>query len=429
MREVNWKQYPGWTEVSEEQFLDHKWQLKNSLIKLTNLPSLLGDHLNFAIYQDILKAQEVAPMNVRITPYILTLIDWKNASHDPIRREFLPMFSQLEKANHPFFNPDSLNEDGDRAAPFLVHRYHDKALFLPLASCPVYCSYCTRSRLIGGSTSSVAKETYAPQEDQWEQTFDYIRQTPHLEDIVVSGGDTSLLTAEQVRKIGMTLLNIPHIKRIRYATKAVNVLPMKFISDTAWVNAVEEVKNYGLTMQKSVVIHTHFSHPNEITTITQQAMKILFQKQIIVRNQGVLQNGVNNQRETLYRLTKDLSAIGIQPYYIYMHDMVPGCEHLRTTLQEGLDLEKYVRGSTAGFNTPTFVCDLPGGGGKRHVATYEYYDRELGISAWTAPSVKEGKYFYYFDPISKIPSSGQKIWNEKSKEEILDIFKQKYKIQ
>jgi lysine 2,3-aminomutase len=95
-----------------------------------------------------------------------------------------------------------------------------------------------------------------------------------------------------------------------------------------------------------------------------------------------------------------------------MHDMVPGCEHFRTTLAEGIELEKAVRGTTAGFNTPTFVCDLPGGGGKRHVASYEYYDQENGISVWRAPYVKPGELFTYFDPIHKLSSEAQKRWQD-----------------
>ena len=111
-------------------------------------------------------------------------------------------------------------------------------------------------------------------------------------------------------------------------------------------------------------------------------MDRLFAEGVIVRNQAVLQQGVNESAEIMIRMNKKLSFMNIQPYYVYLHDMVPGCEHLRTTLADAIEIEKQVRGSSAGFNTPTFVCDAPGGGGKRHVASYEYYDRENGISIW-----------------------------------------------
>jgi lysine 2,3-aminomutase len=104
-----------------------------------------------------------------------------------------------------------------------------------------------------------------------------------------------------------------------------------------------------------------------------------------------------------------------------MHDMVPGCEHFRTSIKEGEELEKAVRGTTAGFNTPTFVCDLPGGGGKRHVASYEYYHREYGISVWVAPNVKPGEVFTYFDPIRKLSKEIQKRYeNDNERKSMID---------
>jgi len=112
----------------------------------------------------------------------------------------------------------------------------------------------------------------------------------------------------------------------------------------------------------------------------------------------------------MQRLVKRLGHINVHPYYVYMHDMVKGVEELRTTIQTATDIEKFVRGSTAGFNTPTFVCDAPGGGGKRDVHSYEYYDRENGIAVYAAPSVKPGKAFVYFDPIDKLSADAQARW-------------------
>jgi lysine 2,3-aminomutase len=97
--------------------------------------------------------------------------------------------------------------------------------------------------------------------------------------------------------------------------------------------------------------------------------------------------------------------------------MVSSCEHLRTTLREAIELDKQLQGLTAGFNTPAIVCDLPGGGGKRKVNSYEHYDEILGISTWKAPSVKNGKFFYYFDPIHKLSNQAQNIWKDTNQRE------------
>ena len=156
-----------------------------------------------------------------------------------------------------------------------------------------------------------------------------------------------------------------NIRRIRYATKGPAVMPMKLITDTEWVDALTSVVEAGRKLHKEVVLHTHFNHPREITAISKRGLDLLFERGIVVRNQSVLQRGVNDSAETMQLLVKRLGYCNVQPYYVYMHDLVRGVEDLRTTVQTGIDLEKQVRGTTAGFHTPTFVVDAPGGGGKR----------------------------------------------------------------
>ena len=147
---------------------------------------------------------------------------------------------------------------------------------------------------------------------------------------------------------------------------------------------------------------------------------------IIVRNQAVLQEGVNSTYEEMHKLIKQLSYINIQPYYVYQHDMVPGCEHFRTTVGEARRLEAEIRGTTAGFHMPLVICDLPEGGGKRPINSFEYYDEEIGISAWRAPQVKKGKVFYYFDPIRKLKPKIQDKWNDPAQRDaMVDDFKKR----
>lgn len=404
-----WKKIPGWANVTRAEFGDHKWQTKNSIRKIDQAKKVLGALCSDELYQDMLDGQKKTPMNIRITPYIFALIDWENAGDDPLRKQFLPLGSQFLE-DHPFYREDSLSEDDDSPVPMITHRYPDKVLFLPTSICPVYCSYCTRSRLVGGTTESVEKDTYGANQKNWDDAFEYLLKMPLIEDVVISGGDSYMLTPKQIEYIGENLLKIPHIRRVRFATKGIAIFPQKILTDDDWVMALKKVHRLGLSYGKQVVVHTHFSCPREITKWSQMAMDRLFQIGILVRNQAVLQAGVNDKVEDMVLLTRQLSFLNIQPYYVYQHDMVPGCEHFRTTLREAVELEKAVRGTTAGFNTPTFVCDLPGGGGKRHVASYEYYDEENGISVWRAPYVKPNEHFLYFDPIHKLSEEAQKRW-------------------
>lgn len=413
-----WKEIPAWSNVSRGEFADHKWQAKNSISRVQQVEKVLGSRLKKEVYEDILEGQKRTPMNIRITPYIFSLIDWDNPVDDPLRKQFLPLGSQFLE-DHPFYLEDSLSEDEDSPVAMLTHRYPDKVLFLPTTICPVYCSYCTRSRIIGGSTESIEKETYGANQKKWDAVFEYLASKPAIEDVVVSGGDSFMLMPKQLQYIGENLLKIPHIRRIRLATKGIAIYPQKILTDDDWFDALMSVHKLGRSFGKQVVIHTHFSSPREITKWSQMAMDRLFSEGVIVRNQAVLQDGVNNSIDQMVLLTRQLSYMNIQPYYVYMHDMVPGCEHFRTTIKEGEELEKAVRGTTAGFNTPTFVCDLPGGGGKRNVSSYEYYDQETGISLWTAPNVKPGQVFTYFDPIHKLSPEAQKRWAKESERQVM----------
>src|SRR5262249_38943103 len=206
------------------------------------------------------------------------------------------------------------------------------------------------------------------------------------------------------------LLAMDNIRRIRFATKGPAVMPQKILTDDAWLDAVTHVVEHGRRLHKEVVIHTHFNHANEITGITEDAMNLLFERGITVRNQSVPQRGVNDSVESMKLLTKRLGHVNVHPYYVYVHDLVKGVEDLRTTVQVAIDLEKHVRGSTAGFNTPTFVVDAPGGGGKRDAHSYEHYDRTTGISVYQSPSVKPGARYMYFDPIDQLPAEGRARW-------------------
>ena len=421
-----WKSIPGWKDVSRELFSDHLWQAKNSIRKVEQVKKVLGDRLSDELYDDIIGGQTITPMNIRITPYVFALIDWENPYTDPLLKQFLPLKSRF-LPDHPFHMSDSLSEDDDSPVPLLTHRYPDKVLFLPLTICPVYCSYCTRSRVVGGGTDAVDKDSYGAKQSNWDIVFEYIANNPEIEDVVISGGDAYNLTPKQVDYIGKSLLDIPHIRKIRYATKGIAIYPQKVLTDHAWFKAMSEVTHYGRERFKQVVIHTHFSSPNEITEWSKLAMEKLYAAGIPVRNQAVLQEGVNNDIDMMVMLTKKLSYINIQPYYVYVHDMVPGCEHFRTTLREAIELEKNIRGITAGFNTPTFVCDAPGGGGKRHVASFEHYDEFHGISVWKAPNVKPGQVFFYFDPIHKLSKEAQKVWADKeAREKVLADLKKQF---
>jgi lysine 2,3-aminomutase len=413
-----WRAIPGFADVDEDTFLDHKWQSRNSITSLKRLHEVLGGVVSEAFLNDVEEGLRRAPMSVRVSPYVISLINWADPVDDPLRRQFIAVASTL-RPDHPELGLDSLHEQADAPTPGLTHRYADKALFLPLDTCPVYCRFCTRSYAIGLDTDQVEKVALRPNQARWKAAFAYIASRPELEDIVISGGDAYNLRPEWIREIGHTLLEMPNVRRMRYATKGPAILPQKLITDDEWVDALTEVVERGRHMGKDVVLHTHFNCANEVTSHSKRALDRLVDRGIHVRNQTVLQAGVNDTIESMTQLVKRLGYINVHPYYVYMHDLVPMVEDLRTSLATGMWLEKHVRGNAAGFNTPTFVVDAPGGGGKRAIHSAEHYDRVSGISVYTSPAVKPGKLFFYFDPIHLLPEEGQARWADRSQHKLM----------
>jgi lysine 2,3-aminomutase len=403
-----WRHIPAYREVSTAEFLDHQFQTKHSIRRADQLLAVIRDLTPASFQADVAEGFAHAPMSVRLSPYVVSLIDWSEPYDDPLRRQFIPVRSHA-LPDHPMLRFDSLSEQSDSPVAGLVHRYRDRALLLALDTCPVYCRFCTRSYAVGADTEVLTKVSLKAKDDRWNAAFDHLRGQPEVEDVVVSGGDCYNLRPSQIEQIGHALLDMRNILRIRFATKGPAVMPQKLLSDPDWVNALTSVVERGRKLGKEVAFHVHFNHPREITQITKDAMDVLFARGITVRNQAVLQRGVNDSVGVMRELVRRLAYCNVRPYYVYVHDLVRGVEDLRTTLQTALEIEKRVRGDSAGFNTPVFVCDAPGGGGKRTIHSFEHYDRETGVSVFTSPAVKPG-YFLYFDPLDLLPSEPRRRW-------------------
>ena len=412
-RDEFWRAIPGYAEVDAETFNSHTFQMRNSVTSVAKLMAVLKNHVDSSFFKDLTDGLSRASMSMRLSPYLVSLIDWDNRYDDPIRKQFLPLGSSI-LPDHPELHFDSLHEQADAAVPGLTHRYPDGALFLTLDTCPVYCRFCTRSYAVGLDTEEVEKVHLAVNRERWDRAFEYIRVTPQLEDIVISGGDTYNLRPEQLTYIGESLLEIDHVRRMRFASKGPAVMPQKLLTDDAWTDALVSVVNQGRAMNKEVVLHAHFNHPNEITGVTLDAMNSLHRRGVTIRNQAVLQRGVNDNSEVMKLLVKRLSYMNIQSYYVFFHDLVAGVEDLRTTLQSGLDIEKCLRGVTAGYNTPTFVVDTLGGGGKRDAHSYEAYDEEHGIAVFSSPTVRPGELFYNLDPIDTLTAEARMRWADEA---------------
>jgi lysine 2,3-aminomutase len=308
----------------------------------------------------------------------------------------------------------------------LTHRYPTKVLAEILPTCPQYCGHCTRMDLVGNSTPLVAKYKFElKQPDRLQMMLDYLRTTPSVRDVVVSGGDVANMPAKRLEEFVAALMDIPTIRDIRLATKALMGLPQHFLQPEV-LESMERLGRKAHERGVSLAVHTHVNHANQLTPLVAKATSYFFEFGFRdVRNQGVLLRGVNTTVKDLLDLSFTLlDRCRILPYYFYMCDMIPNAEHWRTAVWEAQSLQHAIMGYLPGFATPRIVCDVPFVG-KRWVHMVEEYDREKGISYWTKnyrtgieyddPEALRRRYPYY-DPIYTLPDSGQRWWRRRSTE-------------
>jgi lysine 2,3-aminomutase len=427
--EPDWTRFPGWRDVSTEQWESAQWQRAHTIKNLRELKEALGDHLPDELAADIQRDMlERATMSMLLPPQMINTMNEEDLYADPVRRYMAPALSdrRVEWPSHPYASRDSLHEADMWAVEGLTHRYPTKVLAEILPTCPQYCGHCTRMDLVGNSTPTVAKYKFeVKQPDRLQMMLEYLRKTPSVRDVVVSGGDVANMPAKRLEEFVSSLMDIDNIRDIRLATKALMGLPQHFLQPDVSAS-MHRIGTKARERGISIAVHTHVNHANQLTPLVARAASAFFDFGFRdVRNQGVLLRGVNTTPKDLVDLCFTLlDRCRIMPYYFYMCDMIPNAEHWRTSVWEAQGLQHAIMGYLPGFATPRIVCDVPFVG-KRWVHMVDEYDRERGISYWTKnyrtgiefddPEALEHRYPYY-DPIYTLPESGQHWWREHARE-------------
>jgi lysine 2,3-aminomutase len=334
------KMFPN---VTDEQWNDWKWQVKNRIETLDELKKLIP----LTKEEEDGVRESLSTLRMAITPYYLSLIDTENP-HCPVRKQAIPTAAELYRS--PADLEDPLHEDGDSPVPGLTHRYPDRVLFLITDQCSMYCRHCTRRRLVG------QKDAESPSE-RINKAIEYIAKTPQVRDVLLSGGDALLVSDTMLESIIQRLRAIPHVEIIRLGTRVPVVCPQRITDDL-----VNMLKKY-----HPVWVNTHFNHSNEVTPEATEACAKMANAGIPLGNQSVLLRGVNDCAIVMKKLVQDLVKIRVRPYYIYQCDLSMGLEHFRTPVSKGIEIIENLRGHTSGYAVPTFVVDAPGGGGKTPV--------------------------------------------------------------
>ncbi|ADD67582.1 lysine 2,3-aminomutase YodO family protein [Denitrovibrio acetiphilus DSM 12809] len=325
--------------TTKKQWNDWRWQLANILRSREDVEKIVK-----LSESEACAFETCSGLPFAVTPYYASLLTG-TSSCDAVRRTVIPTHMEMIKGRGEADDP--LGEDSCSPVDGLVHRYPDRVLFLVTEHCSTYCRYCTRSRKMGEIHSGNIKE-------RWQKAIDYIKATPQVRDVLISGGDPLVLPDASIKWLLESLSAIEHVEMIRIGTKAPVVLPQRITKSLIKI----------LKSVRPLFMSIHFTHPDELTAETVQACNMLADAGIPLGSQTVLLKGVNDSVDTLKGLYHGLLKVRVRPYYLYQCDPISGSGHFRTKVETGLNMIKGLRGHTTGYAIPNYVIDAPGGGGK-----------------------------------------------------------------
>jgi len=288
---------------------------------------------------------------VAVTPDLAALID-PDDPNDPIARQFIP--SAAELAGAPGESADPIGDDAHSPVSGIVHRYPDRVLFKLVHVCAVYCRFCFRREMVGpGKASALSEGAY-------DNALAYIRAHPAIWEVILTGGDPLMLSPRRLAEIMADLAGIDHVRIIRIHTRVPVAEPARVSSEM-----IAALKVAGATTWVAL----HANHARELTGAARAACAGMIDAGIPMVSQSVLLRGVNDNIEALEALMRSLVECRIKPYYLHHGDLAPGTSHLRTTLAQGQQLMRSLRGRISGLCQPDYVLDIPGGHGKSPVGS------------------------------------------------------------
>ena len=342
MARFEFKKAPKNDLIPSADWENWQWQLRSSLKSLSDFENhfVLDDEERQSFWGS------EAVFNIRTTPYYASLAD-KKLKEDPIRKILMP--NTLEKTPGLQQMLDPLGERKNNPVPRVIHRYSDRCLLLITDMCSVYCRFCTRKHFTG-------QEQAFLKNDELENALKYIKSHPGIREIILTGGDPLTVSDAQLDRVLTELRKIDHVEIIRIGSRMPVVCPQRITDDL-----VKIIKKH-----KPVFLMTHFNHPRELTEEAAAGLEKCVDNGIPVFNQMVLLNGVNNHEAIVQALSRRLLYLRVKPYYMFQCDPSEGTDHLRTSIEDSMDIQKKLWGHLSGLAMPNLSIDIPDGGGKAY---------------------------------------------------------------
>ena len=259
---------------------------------------------------------------------------------DPLLRQVMSVPEEL--LEQPGYTADPLDESDHTPVPGLLHKYHGRALLVVTGACAVHCRYCFR-RHFPYQTHLSGK--------RWEQALAWLSERPDINEVILSGGDPLTLNNRRLGQLLEGLAALPHLVRLRVHSRTPVVIPERLddgllaqLADPRW---------------RSVLV-LHANHPRELSPSLLERTRQWQRAGITLLNQSVLLAGVNDDLETLVRLSERLHEGGIMPYYLHLLDKVQGAAHFAVPDDQAMALHHQLRGRLPGFLVPRLSREEPG---------------------------------------------------------------------
>tara|TARA_Y100000588_G_scaffold390855_1_gene497576 strand:- start:791 stop:1792 length:1002 start_codon:yes stop_codon:yes gene_type:complete len=276
----------------------------------------------------------------RVPKHFADLME-KGNPDDPLLLQVLATNEELE--THASFIEDPLQEQSYNKTPGVIHKYHGRVLLVLTGACAINCRYCFRRHF--------SYESNNPGSKNWGPIIDEIAKDSSISEIILSGGDPLLASDELLRQVVDKIETETQIKTLRIHTRMPVVLPERINENIQTILSQSR-------LNKVVVLHSN--HPNELSDAVFAACQKLKQSGCHLLNQSVLLKKINDDSETLVKLSHRLFEIGVLPYYLHLLDKVRGVQHFHVPTEKAQQIFAKIQARLPGYLVPRLAVEIPG---------------------------------------------------------------------
>ncbi len=296
--------------AKEEDWEDWRWHMRNVARDAESLAKMV--HLNDEEKEAIKIANE-NQVPFAVTPYYASLMEYslKIGEVYATRAQVIPPLNYVRSVvadrSDPGRDMDFMGEHDTSPIDLVTRRYPMIAILKPYNACFQICVYCQRNwELLGAATrDAMAKKS------KLDAAIDWLGEHTAIREVLITGGDPFVMSNERIKYIMDRLTSFEHIKRIRFGTRALVVLPQRVTEEMA-----DLIASYHEPPNREVIIVTHFEHSSDVTPEAMEAVLRFKRRTLSLYNQQVF-TFVNSRRFETVKLRLELRHIGIDPYYTF----------------------------------------------------------------------------------------------------------------